>query len=63
MIKVKNISKSVKSKILFKNISFNLPNNKIIGLIGANGAGKTSLFKAISGLSKIDTGKIKFDDS
>ena len=60
MIKVKNISRSVKSKILFKNISFNLPNNKIIGLLGANGAGKTSLFKAISGLSKIDTGKIKF---
>ncbi len=34
-------------------------NNKIIGLLGANGAGKTSVFKAISGLSKIDSGKIK----
>ena len=60
MIKVENISRSVKSKLLFKNISFDLPNNKIIGLLGANGAGKTSLFKAISGLSKIDSGKIKF---
>ena len=62
MIKVENISKSIKSKILFKNISFDLPNNKIIGLLGANGAGKTSLFKAISGLSKIDKGKISFND-
>ena len=62
MIKVENISKSIRSKLLFKNISFDLPNNKIIGLLGANGAGKTSVFKAISGLSKIDSGKIKFYD-
>ena len=62
MIKVENISKSIGSKFLFKNISFDLPNNKIIGLLGANGAGKTSVFKAISGLSKIDSGNIKFYD-
>jgi len=62
MIKVENISKSIGSKLLFKNISFDLPKNKIIGLLGANGAGKTSVFKAISGLSKIDSGKIKFND-
>ena len=60
MIKVENISRSVKSKILFKNISFDLPNNKITGLLGANGAGKTSLFKALAGLSKIDEGTIRF---
>ena len=60
MIKVEYICRSVKSKILFKNISFDLPNNKITGLLGANGAGKTSLFKALAGLSKIDEGKICF---
>ena len=60
MIKDENISRSVKSKILFKNISFDLPNNKITGLLGANGAGKTSLFKALAGLSKIDNGAISF---
>ena len=60
MIKVENISRSVKSKILFKNISFDLPNTKITGLLGANGAGKTSLFKALAGLSKIDKGSISF---
>ncbi len=62
MIKVNNISRSVKSKILFQNISFDLPNNKITGLLGANGAGKTSLFKALAGLSKIDSGNIKFHE-
>ena len=60
MYKRQNISRSVKSKILFKNISFDLPNNKITGLLGANGAGKTSLFKALAGLSKIDNGSISF---
>ena len=60
MIKVENISRSLKSKILFKNISFDLPDNKITGLLGANGAGKTSLFKALAGLSKIDNGSISF---
>ena len=60
MLKVENISRSVKSKILFKNISFDLPNKKITGLLGANGAGKTSLFKALAGLSKIDNGSISF---
>ena len=62
MIKVENISRSIKSKILFKNISFDLPNNKITGLLGANGAGKTSLFKALAGLSKIDEGTISFNE-
>ncbi|RPG42864.1 MAG: ATP-binding cassette domain-containing protein [Gammaproteobacteria bacterium TMED112] len=61
MIKVESINKSIKSKILFKNITFDLCSNKIVGLLGANGAGKTSLFKAISGLSKIDSGKISFN--
>ena len=61
MIKVESVNKSIKSKVLFKNITFDLCSNKIVGLLGANGAGKTSLFKAISGLSKIDSGKISFN--
>ena len=53
MIKVENISKSIKSKLLFKNISFDLPKDKIIGLLGANGAGKTSVFKAFLDFQKL----------
>ncbi len=60
MIKAEGISRFVNSKKLFTNISFELPNNKITGLLGANGAGKTSLFKALAGLTKIDEGETQF---
>ena len=60
MIKIHSANKSIESKVLFKNIDFELHNKKITGLLGANGAGKTSLFRAIAGLSKIDSGKITF---
>ena len=58
MIKVKNITKKISSKILLKFISFELKPNKITGLLGANGAGKTTLFRSVAGLSSIDTGEI-----
>ena len=58
MIKVKNITKKISSKMLLKFISFELKPNKITGLIGANGAGKTTLFRSVAGLSSIDTGEI-----
>lgn len=60
MIKAESISRSINSKSLFRDISFELPNNKITGLLGANGAGKTSLFKALAGLTKIDEGTLSF---
>jgi lipopolysaccharide export system ATP-binding protein len=60
MIKAESISRSINSKPLFKNISFELPNKRITGLLGANGAGKTSLFKALAGLTKIDQGTLSF---
>tara|TARA_Y100001958_G_C21123979_1_gene467249 strand:- start:242 stop:952 length:711 start_codon:yes stop_codon:yes gene_type:complete len=60
MIEAKNISRTVNSKVLFHEISFSLPNKKITGLLGANGAGKTSLFKALAGLTKIDSGHLSF---
>ena len=58
MIKVKNITKKISSKMLLKFISFELKPNKITGLLGANGAGKTTLFRTVAGLSSIDTGEI-----
>ena len=58
MIKVKNITKKISSKMLLKFISFELRPNKITGLLGANGAGKTTLFRSVAGLSSIDTGEI-----
>ena len=60
MIEAFNITKTVNNKKLFNNISLTIKNKSIIGLLGANGAGKTSLFRAIAGLSKINTGKLMF---
>ena len=47
MIKTKSLKRSVDSKVLFNDINLELPSNQITGLLGANGAGKTSLFRAI----------------
>jgi len=62
MIKTKSLKRSIDSKVLFNDISLELPNNQITGLLGANGAGKTSLFRAIAGLSDIDSGQLTFFD-
>lgn len=60
MIEALSITKTVNNKKLFNNISITIENRSITGLLGANGAGKTSLFRAIAGLSKINTGKLIF---
>ena len=62
MIKAKLLKRVVDSKVLFNNIDLELPSNQITGLLGANGAGKTSLFRAIAGLSSIDSGELTFFD-
>ncbi len=62
MIKAKSLKRVVDSKVLFNNINLELPSNQITGLLGANGAGKTSLFRAIAGLSSIDSGELTFFD-
>ena len=62
MIKAKSLKRVVDSKVLFNNIDLKLPSNQITGLLGANGAGKTSLFRAIAGLSSIDSGELTFFD-
>jgi len=62
MIKTKSLKRSVDSKVLFNDINLELPSNQITGLLGANGAGKTSLFRAIAGLSNVDSGQLTFFD-
>lgn len=50
-IKVRNLSKSyVKSKPILQDISFDIPAGKIVGLLGPNGCGKTTLIKILSGV-------------
>lgn len=61
ILEVNNISKSLGNKKIINNVSFDLNSGKIIGFVGNNGAGKTSIFKAITGLFRIDEGSIKIN--
>ena len=59
MLSVKNLEVVYQDVILvLKGISINLPKNKVVALLGANGAGKTTVLRAITGLLDIQNGKI-----
>lgn len=59
MLKLNNIEVIYSDVILvLKGVSLEVPNGKIVALLGANGAGKTSTLKAISGVLRTDVGKV-----
>lgn len=58
LLEIKNLYKSYGNKEVLKNINLEIPNGKIIGLLGKNGTGKTTLIKLINGLLTIDKGEI-----
>jgi ABC-type sugar transport system ATPase subunit len=60
-VEVKNISKIFKDKPVLKNVSFYVSSGELFCLLGPPGAGKTTLFRIISGLEKADTGEVFFD--
>lgn len=61
-LSVQNISKSIHHKVILENISLEMESGHIYGFVGRNGSGKTMLFRALSGLMKIDSGKIMLDN-
>lgn len=58
VIEVKDLVKGFDGETLINGLDFNLPRNGIIGIIGPNGVGKTTLFKTIVGLEKPDSGDV-----
>lgn len=58
VLKIKNISKSIRNKKIIKYVSFNVNEGEIYGLLGPNGAGKTTIIKMIAGLITTDKGDI-----
>ena len=63
VIEAKNITKRFADRILFENVSFNIPRGAIVGIIGGNGVGKTTLFKMIVGQESCDEGELKIGES
>ena len=60
LIEVRNVSKAFGGVIANSDISIDVPEGEITGLIGPNGSGKTTLFNSIVGYHPIDGGSIKF---
>lgn len=58
LLEVHNLSKRYKDFTL-SNLSLNVPSGSVVGFIGANGAGKTTVIKSILGLIRFDSGEIK----
>ena len=56
VIEAQHVSKAFGDKVLFDDLNFMLPPNGIVGVIGPNCAGKTTLFKLIMGMEKADKG-------
>ncbi|MBB1024403.1 MULTISPECIES: energy-dependent translational throttle protein EttA [unclassified Dietzia] len=63
VVEVDNLRKGFDDRVLIKDLSFTLPRNGIVGVIGPNGVGKTTLFKTIVGLEEPDAGSVRVGDT
>jgi len=63
VIEVDNLVKGFDGRVLIDGLSFSLPRNGIVGIIGPNGVGKTTLFKTIVGLEKPDSGTVRIGET
>jgi len=63
VIEAKGLRKGFGDRTLIDGLSFSLPRNGIVGVIGPNGVGKTTLFKTIVGLEPLDGGELKVGET
>ncbi len=61
-IEITGVSKTFGKKTALRNLSYDLPIGKVVGLIGPNGSGKTTFLKCFSGIWEPDRGEIQFPD-
>ena len=63
VIQIDNVSKSYGDRVLFENLTFDIPRNAIVGIIGPNGVGKSTLFRIIMGETEPDTGSVSIGNT
>ena len=63
VLEAKGLRKQFGDRVLVNGLDFSLPRNGIVGVIGPNGVGKTTLFKTIVGLEKLDGGDLKIGET
>ena len=63
VVEVSHLDKGFDSRLLIKDLSFSLPRGGIVGIIGPNGVGKTTLFKTIVGLEQPDSGEVRVGET
>lgn len=61
ILEIKNVDKSFDGNKIIDNVSFNIETGKIVGLLGKNGSGKTTILKMINDLLTVDKGEILID--
>ncbi|MEH6636663.1 MAG: energy-dependent translational throttle protein EttA [Halioglobus sp.] len=63
VIEVKNLKKTFGDRLLFDDVSFTVPKGSIVGIIGANGMGKSTLFKILMGAEQADGGEVNVGET
>jgi len=63
VLEIKGLSKSYEDRVLFRDVSLKLEPGAIVGIVGPNGCGKTTLFNIISGRETPDSGSIKLGET
>jgi ATP-binding cassette ChvD family protein len=63
VLDVNNLTKSFGDRVLIDDLSFSVPKGAIVGIIGPNGAGQSTLFKIMSGAEKPDSGNVQLGDT
>lgn len=63
VLEAKKVKKGFGDRVLIEGLSFTLPRNGIVGIIGPNGVGKSTLFKTIVGMEPLDDGQLKVGET